>query len=633
MQHTAQELKEKLLEALDDDNNVIDMDGVLAVVTRLETFPITRDVLEQTRIGKYINELRKKTNNEQLAKRAKKLVRNWQKLINPEVNGDHGGVAPSHPSVAALSGYGSKPSSPALSQKSLSPVVSNQNVVRSSLSKQYPGYKPNTPTQSLHQSLKPNTPKLPQPSRSKPNTPNMPQYLKSGLSPSLSTSDLRSSSIPKIGKVPKLNSVHSSPDLVSSSQTDRLSNNGSPSLDVEFHGRLSRNVSHESLSSLSGSVKDIPQHTHSTRENGRSLSSYSGSAHDDQRTNSKTNVANRKRTRNENQNASKCESLSYKPVANGSVASSPVMFSDKSTHNSSRISPSSSVSDDGGGKQHTLPTRRNANLAVSTDTQKSFDKAIKTPKVKTTAQLIADLQAKSGGSAIGSGVIHQIETNQIQKESDEPPPVLPPGARPKRRRKHDDPNTPSTPIRPPVNLSQTKRELVENYLESSITPSSAVDMSPFKYELPQSESLEREESGMDITDSSEVDTSYRPSEVQSKERIDLGDSINTDSVKKEGEGVGNNLLTLEEIYSQLRPIDYSSVDFDRMESEEESEAPPKEEEEVSEDVLERLHNSEWGEVNGLYDINGAWKDWTQTLTVASYNEEPLYVLPYVLTDD
>lgn len=177
----------------------------------------------------------------------------------------------------------SKPCSPALSQKSLSPVVS-QNVVRSSLSKQYPGYKPNTPTQNFNQSVKPSTPKLPQPPRSKPNTPNMPQYLKSGLSPSFSTSDLKGYSTPKASKFPKLNSVHSSPDLSStviSSQTDRLSNNGSPSNDVELKGRLSRNVSHESLSSLSGSVKDIPQHSHSTRENGRSLSSYSGSVHDD----------------------------------------------------------------------------------------------------------------------------------------------------------------------------------------------------------------------------------------------------------------------------------------------------------------------------------------------------------------
>lgn len=87
MQNNITEITQKLLKSLDNNYNVINMPAVIEIISILEKVAITKELLETTRLGKYVNELRRKTTNEQLSKRAKELVKKWKSLVLPETNG------------------------------------------------------------------------------------------------------------------------------------------------------------------------------------------------------------------------------------------------------------------------------------------------------------------------------------------------------------------------------------------------------------------------------------------------------------------------------------------------------------------------------------------------------------------
>ncbi|XP_071450434.1 mediator of RNA polymerase II transcription subunit 26 isoform X2 [Hetaerina americana] len=104
------------------------MAAVVEIISILEKTPITKEALETTRLGKYINELRRKTTNEVLAKRAKDLVRRWRDMILPQEGKEpppsappsggagsvNGGGIGSISSVTGVGGGGVVPVSPAL---------------------------------------------------------------------------------------------------------------------------------------------------------------------------------------------------------------------------------------------------------------------------------------------------------------------------------------------------------------------------------------------------------------------------------------------------------------------------------------------------------------------------------------
>lgn len=75
-------IKMKLCKAIDSEGNVLENAVVLEIISQLHSLDITTEELERTRLGKYVNLIRKKTTEQNIANKARALVKKWKKLIS-----------------------------------------------------------------------------------------------------------------------------------------------------------------------------------------------------------------------------------------------------------------------------------------------------------------------------------------------------------------------------------------------------------------------------------------------------------------------------------------------------------------------------------------------------------------------
>ncbi|XP_005099239.1 mediator of RNA polymerase II transcription subunit 26 [Aplysia californica] len=657
---TPAQIKDKLTNALDDDKNVVDEEAVEEVITLLETSSLTKEILEQTRLGRDINYVRKTSKIPATAKRARNLVKAWQRLFvvpgSPQVaNGQHPNVSSS--SLQRIS--------PGLQRVSpgLSPAISRSNTpVRCA---------PSPALAQVRQQQRVAGSRSPAAQVSK-----LSQKLQRG-SDSRSPAVLRSASNNHDDSnlswpgTPPCPPCENSQDRLAGDRDSAKPDASGGSKNCQAGGTNERHFNFDHKSS-----------DHSLESTSKLVNRAS-----DQRDVSKTNVANRKRTRAETRlDDSESQTPSSKQVrlTSSSPSLSAPVFSKSDVINgtvlrkSGRKSPAASASTENLFVDHktmvsssnkgslldqpepsTPLSRANKRLALQRQDSVSSRLSVqstelrtreRTNKVKTTEQLIEDMQGKST-TPVGTQVIAQIRTNKIQQESDYLKPVLPPGVKRRGRKKKQEREQLELPDKESASdgrkLAQTKSEYIKRFLQTSVAPTPGEDI----YEAPISqsrhESLEEQPIGLGGCSTTFAQSAYDsnfPSYPSRQDKSDSGPSASPPEARDILEGAAHHLpssscgvadvhapsserLSEEQILARLPPIDFDNIDWASHDY------PSLQPMQVGSELVVRLHSENMEGVNGTYDRDGQFRQWAELLTVDSVYDEPLYILPYVIPDD
>ena len=368
----------------------------------------------------------------------------------------------------------------------------------------------------------------------------------------------------------------------------------------------------------------------------------------DQKEVSKTNVANRKRTRS----SAKLEEVDSQPSKlQRCIPSSPSLSaptpSKSDVINDSVMCKRDKKAENGSiQSESTLVQRQDSCLSrlslQSTDSRPTRER---TNKVKTTEQLLEDMSCKTKTPVMNTQAIAQMRTNLIQKEIDSRKPTPPPAGKRKPGRKK---KVVEEPLQLPGTetasdgrkLAQTKNEYIERFLQTSITPTPGEDIYETPISQTRQESLEEQPIDLGGCSSTFAQSSYDssfPSYPSRQDKSDSGPSASPPETRDLLENgahsmpsacdVSSERLTAEQLLARLPPIDHDNIDWT---SHDYSAPQPLQ---VGPDLVQRLHRENVDSVNGTYDRDGQFRQWSEMLTMDSVYDDPLYILPYVIPND
>lgn len=528
--HSPSQIKEKLLQALDRDYHVVDMALALEAVSLLEKTPVTKEALETTRLGRLVNEMRKKTKNDSLARRAKDLVRRWRDMV-------------SKPSENGTGGTGQGPGMQGAS------LVNHLRVV---------GVKNSVSSPALCEMGRTASPALPRPVHNLVISPTSPAFRGVTLSPALQRKPIHPAGSLQLQQQ----------RVISPSNSVASNTSTSPGLSFSLsqtHSNSSRPSTPSSLVVKSKAISPGP---------GRPMIETSEFP-------SKTNHHRGiKRTRDNDEETMTGFELSGKRSRGSNGVDWPWVDECSRDSNLSWSGDSLRMTNHsalGGGEDRSVsssskasrPPRARSKIDTSIKPEppsdvlrEKFASIARVSKVKTTQELLEDLARRSGSP------------NLVVKPEVQPVHQQQAGAIPASTEARQWPDA--------------KQELLDKFFRSHST--------------------DRRNDGSTITSS-----------IVSKTKAT---SAMSDPVA--------------EIYARLPPIDPSVVasmwkeEIAEPETEERDSTTPKRP--VTDEDVDLLHNGQVDSVNGTHDKNGEFHSWHETLTVASYHEDPLHLLPYVVIE-